>query len=249
METKVTSSMSLGQIVARYPQCRELFENLGLDYCCGGKQRLSEAAEAAGKNLQEVLARINQVIENPEQTEEKDFLAMSLSDLAEHIENTHHVFMRQQLPRLSALLEKVQRAHGQRHGRMLQSLQQVYAGLRAELEMHLDKEEQILFPYIHQIEGFVEHQGEYPQMHCGTVENPIRQMEFEHDEAGAALAKFRELTDNYQLPEDACETFKALYDGLQAVELDLHQHIHLENNILFPKAVAMEKMMCHKQSL
>jgi regulator of cell morphogenesis and NO signaling len=241
--------MRLGDIVARYPQTRALMEQFGLDYCCGGKHTLAEAAGQVDKDPQEITARLNEALETTEQDPQTNFPAMSSTELADYIESTHHSFMHEQLPRLSALITKVQGAHSQRHGAMLTSLRQVYEQLKAEIEMHLEKEEQILFPYIRQIETFAKGLGEVPQVHCGSVQNPINQMEYEHDVAGGALAKMRELTDDYAVPDDGCESFKALYEGLAALEQDLHQHIHLENNILFPKAIALERTMMHKQDV
>jgi regulator of cell morphogenesis and NO signaling len=126
---------------------------------------------------------------------------------------------------------------------MLARLQRLYDGLHAELDTHLMKEEQILFPAIKAIDAFVNGKGEKPVVQCGSVANPIRQMEAEHDSAGEALAGIRQATDSYRLPADACLTFKALFDGLQTLEADLHEHIHLENNILFPKSIKLEEGM------
>lgn len=134
-------------------------------------------------------------------------------------------------------------AHGIKHGEMLARLQRLYDGLHAELDTHLMKEEQILFPAIKAIDAFVNGKGEKPVVQCGSVANPIRQMEAEHDSAGEALAGIRQATDSYRLPADACLTFKALFDGLQTLEADLHEHIHLENNILFPKSIKLEEGM------
>jgi regulator of cell morphogenesis and NO signaling len=148
--------------------------------------------------------------------------------------------MKEQLPRLSTMLGKVKKAHGDKHGEMLTELEAVYGSLREEIEMHLMKEEEILFPYIHQIEAYATKQGPKPQVHCGTIVNPITQMEHEHENAGRALEQMRKLTNNYTLPDDGCTTFAALYEGLAAMEDDLHEHIHLENSILFPKAIDLE---------
>ena len=156
-----------------------------------------------------------------------------------HIEGKHHSYMKEALPRLGALFAKVLRAHGENHGKMLRPLQQTFAGLRAELEPHLMKEEQILFPYVRQMDSSVAATGVVPPMHCGTVQNPIRQMEAEHENAGAALARMRSVASDYALPDDACPTFTALFETLQEMEADLHEHIHLENNILFPRTVDM----------
>ena len=139
------------------------------------------------------------------------------------------------------LADKVYNAHKKNHGPMLSELNKIFENLRADIETHLLKEEQILFPMIKEIEAFAAGKGPKPVAHCGTVENPIRQMEAEHDAAGNLLAQMRKITQDYALPDDACESFKALYEGLQELEEDLHEHIHIENNILFPKSIVMEK--------
>lgn len=172
-----------------------------------------------------------------------DWTAVPLTVLADHILDTHHVFTKSQLARIGVLLTRVQNAHRSRHGAMLDSLGNAFDSLRAELEAHLMKEEQILFPAIKGIDGFLAGRGGRPVVHCGSIAHPIQQMEHEHDGAGAVLVSVRQITHNYSLPEDACETFKALYEALAALEADLHEHIHLENNILFPASVAQERQM------
>ena len=176
----------------------------------------------------------------------QDWSSTSLTDLANHIEQTHHVFMKEQLPRLADLLHKTIQAHSEQHGEMLKRLKHSYTSLKMDIEMHLDKEEQILFPLIRQMEAFKQNQGPAPDMHCGSIVNPIRQMEHEHDVAGQFLAQMRQITDDYTLPDDACPTFAALFEGLDALEKNLHEHIHLENNILFPKAENLEEQS-HKE--
>jgi len=188
------------------------------------------------------LAALNEVIEtvSSKETSEQNWTTAALAELADHIEAKHHTFMKEQLPRLSLMLAKVKKAHGDKHGQMLTELEDVYLSLREEIEMHLMKEEQILFPYIRQIEAYAQQKGAKPQVHCGSVANPITQMEHEHENAGRALEQMRKLTNNYVVPDDGCATFAALYEGLAAMEDDLHEHIHLENSILFPKAVELE---------
>ena len=164
-----------------------------------------------------------------------DYAAMAAGELADHVVETHHVYLRRELPRLADLIDKVAAAHGARHPE-LGDLRATFSGLREELELHLFKEERVLFPLIKQLEAA---RAPFP-IHCGTVGNPIRVMTHEHDDAGSALERMRALTDGFQAPPDGCTTFRALYEGLAALEADLHRHIHKENNILFPKAVALE---------
>jgi len=242
MSTDITLKTAVKDIVIRYPKTRTALEALGIDYCCGGKANLALAAEKAGVLTNRVLADLEQALTEaePGAASVRDWSTASLTELVDHIEQTHHVFMKEQLPRLAGLLDKTIRAHADRHGQMLEQLRQSYISLKTDIEMHLMKEEQILFPLIRQMEAFEKHQGPVPEMHCGSIGNPIGQMEYEHDVAGDFLAKMRQVTNDYTLPGDACPTFTALYEGLDAMEKDLHEHIHLENNILFPKTQELE---------
>jgi regulator of cell morphogenesis and NO signaling len=241
MEQKIDKETTVGEIAAKWPVVREAMERLGIDYCCGGKHTLAEAAAEKGVDLERVMAAINEAVEQGGSAEDqRDWTTAGLTELADYIEARHHTFMKEQLPRISTLLMKVKRAHGERHGTMLVELDDVFVGLREEIESHLMKEEQVLFPYIRQIESAVAAGQEMPRMHCGSIANPINQMEHEHEEAGKALAQMRILTGNYTPPPDACPTFCTLYEALEAMERDLHEHIHLENSVLFPKARDLE---------
>lgn len=241
MSTNIAGRTTVKDIVVQHPETRVVLEELGIDYCCGGKASLAQAAQQAGVSVDRVLANLDEALRAQEGgVAVKDWASASPTELADHIEQTHHVFMKQQLPRLADLLDKTLQAHGQRHGEMLGQLKQTFITLKTDIEMHLAKEEQILFPLIRQMEAYQQGRGPVPEVHCGSVANPIGQMEFEHDQAGQFLAQIRAITSDFQLPEDACETFRALYDGLRDVEADLHEHIHLENNILFPEAVEVE---------
>jgi regulator of cell morphogenesis and NO signaling len=241
MNTNVTGSAAVKDIVIQHPDTRLVLEKLGIDYCCGGKMPLAQAAQQAGLPTDRVLADLNEALHAQEGgVAVKDWAAASATELAEHIEQTHHVFMKQQLPRLAGLLDKTLQAHGQRQGEMLKQLKHTFVSLKTDIEMHLAKEEQILFPLIRQMETYQRGQGPVTEPRSGTVANPVGQMEFEHDQAGQFLAQIRTITSDFQPPEDTCETFRALCDGLRDLEADMHQHIHLENNILFPKAVELE---------
>lgn len=238
---------TVGDLVVRHPRLRPYLEQLGIDYCCGGKKSLREAAQKAGQTWPAVRAVLQNALEvEPERSVGTNWNTASLSLLADHIVAKHHAYMKEQLPRLDGWLLKVQKAHGAQHGEMLGHLRRIYTALRAELEAHLMKEEQILFPAIKAIDAFMTGGGERPVFHCGSIFSPIRQMEYEHDQAGRALAEMHRLTDDFRLPGDACPTFAALFEGLQAMEADLHEHIHLENNILFPQSVEREDAMNQK---
>jgi regulator of cell morphogenesis and NO signaling len=235
---------TVAAIVLRHPCLRERFEQLGVDYCCGGKKPLADAVKEVGLDLKTILADLEHTLSKTQAaTPATDWTAASLTALADHILDTHHVFTKTQLARIDTLLARVQNAHRASHGSMLDALRNAFDPLRAELEAHLMKEEQILFPAIKGIDGFLSGRNDRPVVHCGSVAHPIHQMEHEHDGAGATLVNMRKITHDYRLPDDACETFKALYEALAALEADLHEHIHLENNILFPASVAQEEQM------
>jgi regulator of cell morphogenesis and NO signaling len=177
----------------------------------------------------------------PQAASDRDWYAAPVGELVDHIVKVHHRYMHEALPRLRMLIQKVLNAHGLHHGDMLRQVQTLYGALDAELSNHLMKEEQILFPYILAAEAHVRDGAEKPVPRFGSVCHPIQQMEHEHEAAGGTLMKLRQVTGNYALPQDACATFAALYEALEQMEADLHQHIHLENNILFPRATEMER--------
>ena len=233
---------TVADLVLAHPALRPLLDRLGIDYCCGGKKPFAQAVRDAGHDLQTVMANCRRTLQAsagaPVAT---DWNRASVTELADHILATHHAFTRSQLARIDGLLARVQRAHAAAHGALLEQVREIFDALRAELESHLAKEEQVLFPAIQAIDGYLAGRNARPAIHCGRVAYPIRQMEAEHDSAGAALARLRALTGGYQAPADACATFQALYEALTALEADLHEHIHLENNILFPRSIAQEE--------
>lgn len=244
-------SIELGQITAdvviRYPFLRRTLEDLGVDYCCNGNRPLQDAALHAGLDPKVLLDTLRKA-KSPQKSEAyRDWSKASVTELANHILETHHVFTKEQLPRGRKLLDRVVAAHSDNHGVMLKKLSSVYRALHDELDSHLMKEEEILFPGIKAIDAYCQGHGPKPVIHCGKVAYPIRQMIFEHDNAGGLLAELRSLTDGYTLPDDACQTFGSLYETLVALEDDLHEHIHLENNVLFPASIKLEESIspCH----
>jgi regulator of cell morphogenesis and NO signaling len=235
MLSELTLNSSVGQWVATEPGLARFFERLGIDYCCGGKKPLSEALCGLGLDPETVLTLLTAVDTlYPVSQQDHHLNGLSLSQQVDHIVQTHHAYMDEALPRLSALVEKVAQAHGEKDAR-LPEVRRIFQHLRLELDIHLRKEEQVLFPYCKALEA----SDSLPPCHCGSVGNPIRVMEREHTDAGEALAALRRLTDNYTAPEWACNTYRVLLSGLAEMEADLHQHIHEENNILFPQALAM----------
>lgn len=234
MTTTIDPTTTVGQLVTQRPSRSRVFERYHLDYCCHGGTPLQEACAAKGVDLNAVLQALSEA-EAQATDDETDWTARSLTDLADHIEQTHHLYLRDELPRLRRMVDRVTEVHGERHT-WLPELQSTFHALQDELQQHMMKEEQILFPICRQLDSA----SGPTAFHCGTVRNPIAQMEHEHDNAGRALEAMRELSSGYTPPEDACNTFRALLDGLRELELDLHQHIHKENNILFPRAVEAE---------
>ncbi len=235
---QVDGKTTVRELVGRYPQTRKIFEDHGIDYCCGGGQSLAVAADQRGLKLPlltTALERAIQAATDQAEPSDRDWYAALLAELVSHIVEVHHGYMKQVLPQLRLLTQKVLNAYGAHHGEMLRQVQDLFRALDAELTPHLMKEEEILFPYIVALEAHVRDGVAKPSACFGSVRNPIRQREHEHESAGATLAKLREVTANYALPQDACPTFAAMYEEFQHMEADLHQHIHLENNILFPR--------------
>lgn len=233
--TTMDTKRTVGALVTEQPARARVFEQYGIDYCCGGKTPLADACAAKGLDSQEVLDRIMAEDARQANTDQTDWSQATLSDLIDHIEQTHHVYLRRELPRLTTLTAKVREVHGANRPELV-LVEEVFLTLQDELESHMMKEEQVLFPLIRQLEAA----DTLPSIHCGSVENPIGMMEHEHDNAGQALARLRQLTRDYEVPADACNTYRTMLSGLEELELDLHQHIHKENNILFPRASRRE---------
>ena len=234
-----TPTQTVREIALEQPTSIRVFENLGIDYCCGGRKPLSEACEARSLEVDKVIAALEAAAAGAEKPA-NDISGKSLTGLCAHITATHHEYVRRELPRLAALAAKVVGRHGETHPE-LPIIQATLSRLSEELTQHLGKEEIVLFPYISKLERAIAAGGPKPQSCFGTVSNPIAMMTQEHDDAGMLLEVLRTKSNQYTTPEGACPTYHAFYDGLREFEQDLHQHIHLENNILFPRAVVMER--------
>jgi len=233
----ITTSTTVRDIAVQFPEATRVFENLRIDYCCGGSKPLGEACEVAGVSLETVV----QMLENAKPHIANNFepQALSLLNLIIHILDKHHVYTKQELARLEPLFERVVAAHGRNHPELFK-LVSVFHRLRDDLRPHMFKEEQILFPYIVALEKSLREKTLRPIPPFQTAANPIRMMTAEHDEAGKLLQEMRSLANEYTVPADACLSYQTLYEALEAFEEDLHQHIHLENNVLFPRAIEME---------
>jgi regulator of cell morphogenesis and NO signaling len=233
----VTTQKTLRELAIQNPAVTRIFEKFHLDYCCGGGQTLRQACDDAHLTVEQVLGSLENA--GVPTAPGRDWRTEPLAILIVHIRDTHHRYTREEIERLSALFDKVCGAHGSRHPE-LYNLRDKFRGLGQELTGHLMKEEMMLFPYIERLEeSVVAHEPVLPAP-FGSLRNPVAMMLHEHDNAGQALRDLRRLSDGYTSPPDGCISFQTLYRALAEFEADLHQHIHLENNILFPRAIEME---------
>lgn len=236
----LNATKTVKDIAIEVPGATRLFEKLGIDYCCGGGKTLSDACAASGLTLEEVTTSLARISASPLAGEDASrFQRMSLTELINHILETHHVFTRDELNRIEALLAKVCAVHGQNHPE-LGRLAQLFRDLKNDLEPHMFKEEMVLFPYVIALDRAAQAGEPAPPPPFGTVRNPIRMMMLEHDTAGDLLRELRRVASDYAVPPGVCISYETLYGALQGLERDLHQHIHLENNLLFPRAVELE---------
>ena len=215
---------TVGAIAVEHPAATRVFARHGIDYCCGGGAPLNEVCGANSLDPEQILAEIDRELADRDAPATR-WNDRPLDELIEHILSTYHRSLWEELPRLGSMAVKVREVHHDKAPAMLSELVSTFASLRSELEEHMQKEEQILFPMIRAGQG-------------AFAEGPIGCMEEEHERAGSALARLRELTHDYEVPEEACTTWRALWHGLAELEASLHEHIHLENNILFPRALA-----------
>ena len=233
-----TAEQTVREIALENPALVRVFERFGIDYCCGGRKPLSEACAAQGLDVAEVEAALHGAAEGHE-TGEVNWSLEPLTKLSEHIVTKHHTYVRAELPRLEMLAEKVVRRHGDTQPHLIE-LQRLVGDISADMVQHMTKEEIVLFPYIAKLEYAHAASTPIPRGCFDTVERPISVMMEEHEHAGAALAQIRELTDGFTPPVGACPTYRAYYQGLHEFEQDMHRHVHLENNVLFPRAIELE---------
>jgi regulator of cell morphogenesis and NO signaling len=230
MTTPAVMESTLGDLVADLPARARVLERFGLDYCCRGHRSLADACEAAGLDVGSVAAELSTV---SDAADDDRWARLTAPQLADHIVATHHRYLREELPLLDALAAKVVAAHGDRHPELVE-VRRLVADLRADLVPHLDKEERVLFPAIH---ALFAGRRDFP---FGTVANPIAVMTAEHDQAAELLAALRRATDDYRVPDDACASYRSLYERLATLEHDTHVHVHKENHRLFPAAIGLE---------
>ncbi len=233
-----SATQTVRDIALQQPTSIRVFEHFGLNFCCGGRIPLAEACAASNLEVDAVLAALEAAANGPAPHTE-DWSRSTLEALSQHIVATHHAYAKAELPRLALLAQKVVHRHGDTQPE-LPLIQSTLAQLDAELTHHFAKEETVLFPYITQLERSAA-TATTPPRHCfGTLANPIAMMTQEHDAASELLAQIRQLSHEFTTPIGACPTYCAFYQGLSEFEQDLHHHIHLENNLLFPRALHLE---------
>ncbi len=242
----ISENKTVAQYVTENIKTAHIFKKYGIDFCCGGNVTIEKACKKNNvnqTNLEKELAEVDIVKDVIE-----DYDKWALDFLMIYIENVHHLYIRESLPLISQYANKVAKVHGHHYTEVV-TVNQLFHELANELISHLQKEEQVLFPYIKQLVQNKKLGTEKVTPPFGVVNNPIRMMEHEHEEAGNTLKQIAQLTNNYTPPEGACNTFRALYAKLDEFEQDLHKHIHLENNILHPKAIQLEKELTNKEVL
>jgi len=239
--TDISEELTVGAIVAKDIRNAEVFKKHGIDFCCGGKQTLKQACADAGIREQQILDELKQS-EFQSAVPSMNFNSWSLDFLTTYIINTHHAFVKSNIVLIHEIAEKVSLRHGETHPETIE-LAAVFNELANEMTHHMMKEEQILFPYINDLASLQKDHKQLAQSRFGSIQNPIRMMENEHEMAGNHLETISKLTNNFNPPADACTSFCLLYNKFKEFDGDLHQHVHLENNILFPKALELEQQL------
>lgn len=235
-----TLEKTIGEIVAEDFRSAAVFKKYGIDFCCKGNRRIAEACEPKGidpANIYNELENFRNV-----HSDNTDFNSWPLDLLADYVERMHHRYVEEKTPILIQFLQKIAKVHGERHPE-LHEVYELFMESAQDLAAHMKKEELILFPFIKKMIQVQRDGTPLDTAHFGTVENPVAMMKHEHAVEGERFQKIAELTNNYQFPEDACNTYRVSFQMLEEFETDLHKHIHLENNILFPKAIELEKTL------
>ena len=235
---KEITQQTLAQIVSSDFRTSEVFEKYHLDFCCKGKRTLEQACAEQQLPVADVTAELEDTLSK--NATAQDFEKMNLTELCEYIVQTHHTYVKKELPQIYAYLQKVSSKHGERHPE-LKKIFEIFTAVKEEMESHMQKEELILFPRIKELQKLVDHKKANLQININYLQSPITVMEQEHDYAGGLLKELRILSSDYNPPIYTCTTYRLSFAVLQAFELDLHQHVHLENNILFPKAISLFK--------
>ena len=234
----LTQEKTIGDFVAENFRTAEVFKKYHIDFCCKGGRTVEEACDSKKVSPQQIYQELEEIVNR--KSEDIDFNSWPLDLLADYVEKTHHKYVEEKSAMLIPYLNKLCKVHGERHPELFE-INELFIGSAQDLAAHMKKEELILFPFIKQMVEAKKNGEPLPAPRFGTVENPVAMMKHEHEAEGERFVKIAELTNNYEFPDDACGTYQVTYRMLEDFQNDLHKHIHLENNILFPKAIAMEK--------
>jgi regulator of cell morphogenesis and NO signaling len=235
------NNMTVAEIVAQDYRTADVFREHKIDFCCGGNISLTEACETSQLNVQHLISQIDR-LENKPKDMDDGYNEWSPDRLADYIEQNHHVYVTRNIPVLTAYLQKIASVHGENHPELHQVLQ-LFLASSEELGDHMKREEMVLFPFIRQMVAGVNEGREFHKPGFGTVNHPITRMITEHANEGKRFREIAALTNMYAAPSDACNTYVVALAKLNEFEMDLHKHIHLENNILFPKAIELENLL------
>jgi regulator of cell morphogenesis and NO signaling len=234
------SNKTVRELALEMPQATRVFEKLKIDYCCGGDKPFAEACAIAGVEVDSVERMLTDTTASETANISSEFQKAPLTELINYIVQKHHIFTKEEMDRLEALTAKVIAAHGENHPELLK-IGELFERICADLKPHMFKEERILFPSIIELENASLQGRAMPFVPFGTVNNPVRMMMMEHDAVGDLLREMRAVSSDFAVPADGCISYQTLYKAFEEFEKDLHQHIHLENNILFPRTVELEE--------
>lgn len=242
---KIDENSLVGQLVVQDHRFASILDAYGIDYCCNGHKSLKEACNNHTIEPEEIIIQLN-AMSGMQSNQTNDYINWKLSNLIKHIEKVHHNYVEEKTVEIKKCLEKITTVHGSNHPE-LYAIQELFNQASGDLAIHMKKEELILFPYIIRLEKALEESQDFTSPAFGTIENPITQMEKDHNIEGDRFREIESLTNQYRPPADACATFSRTYALLNEFQKDLHTHIHLENNILFPKSIKLEQQILNEQ--
>lgn len=234
----IERDLTIGEIVDENFKTAEIFNEFDIDFCCGGNRSLENVCENQGINIEYLMASLQKIVDEKHE-ESEEWSLMNLSKLTEYIESKHHKYIEQTGAKLKVLLEKIAKVHGSKHPELIE-LKKLFFESLGDLTIHIKKEELIVFPYIRKMDKMDQEDDHGAAKILGNLQNPIQTMMKDHDHEGRRFQQISLLTNKYLVPDDACMSYRMAYGLLSDFEKDLHQHIHLENNVLFPKALELE---------
>jgi regulator of cell morphogenesis and NO signaling len=246
MNNTSQQTLSVGSFVAVNYRTAAVFQKHGIDFCCKGGKSINEVCDNKKIPVDDLLLELNSVL-NQSAEQGKDYQAWPLDKLADHIEKKHHSYVTEAIPALQQFLDKLCRVHGGNHPELF-AIKEEFNAAACELTLHMKKEERILFPFIRKMAAASHNNEPYIAPAFDTIENPINMMMAEHDIEGERFRTIAKLSNDYTAPDDGCTTYRVAFSLLKEFEEDLHLHIHLENNILFPRAILLEKSVSEKLS-